>query len=515
MAKRKKEKLAGKTAVIYARYSSSAQNDASIEQQVEACQRYAAGKGLTILETYSDRAMSGRTDKRPSFQKMMKDAQLGKFACVIAWKSSRMGRNMLEAMLNDAKLADCGVHCLYVEEDFDDTAAGRFSLRTMMNVNQFHSENMAEDIYRGLMDNAKQCKVNGSIPMGYRRGADGRFAIDDEKADVIREIFERICRGEIQASIADDLNRRGITTKTGGKWGKNSFHTILTNERYTGVYIYGDTRVEGGVPAIVSRETFDLAQERIETMKTLIKSRRRRDDVEYTLTGKLFCGHCRSAMVGSSGTGKLGNMYYYYRCNNQSVAHTCDKKPVRKDKIERIVTIALRQFVLADENIQWLADTFMRMKARLEAESDLGFLLDKMHDNNVAISNIMKALEAGIITETTKSRLEELEEEKQEIKAQITDARRIIPTFSREDIVEWLEGFREGDVEDTKYQRRLIKRFLRAVYLFDDHLHLIFDYSEENEGVDVDLPEDLWGGGDDFPDDEGVLIGPDLVYHMI
>ena len=512
MAKRKKQNLSGKTAVIYARYSSTAQNDASIEQQVDACQRYAAGKGLTIIETYSDRAMSWRSDKRPSFQRMMKDAQQGKFACVIAWKSSRMGRNMLEAMLNDAKLADCGVHCLYVEEDFDDTAAGRFSLRTMMNVNQFHSENMAEDIYRGLMDNAKQCKVNGSIPMGYRRGPDGKFAIDDDKADVIREIFTRISRGEIQANIASDLNARGITTKTGGKWGKNSFHNILNNERYTGVYIYGDVRVDNGIPAIISRELFDLAQERVETMKTMVKSRRRRDNAEYTLTGKLFCGHCRTAMVGTCGTGKLGNMYYYYRCNNQSVAHSCSKKPVRKDKIERLVTVAIRKFVLADENIEWLANTFMKVKARLESETDLGFLEDKLHDNTIAIGNIMRAIEAGILTETTKARLEELEEEKHDIKSQIEDARRTIPTFSRDDIIRWLEGFRDGDVEDIRYQKKLFKQFLRAVYLFDDHLHIVFDYNEDGEGFDVDLPEDLEEDDDSLLEDMGVLIGPDLVY---
>ena len=515
MAKRNKQKLAGQTAVIYARYSSSAQNDASIEQQVDACQRYAKAKGLTILETYSDRAMSGRSDKRPDFQRMMKDAQKGKFACVIAWKSSRMGRNMLEAMLNDAKLADCGVHCLYVEEDFDDTAAGRFSLRTMMNVNQFHSENMAEDIYRGLMDNAKQCKVNGSIPMGYRRAADGRFAIDEEKAAIIREIFDRIARGEIQASIAADLNARGITTKTGGSWGKNSFHNILNNERYTGVYIYGDTRVEGGVPAIVSRDLFVKAQERVETMKTLVKSRRRRDNVDYLLTGKLFCGHCRTAMVGTSGTSKLGSMYYYYRCNNQAVAHTCDKKPVRKEKIERLVTVAIRDVVLTDENISWLADTFMRVKQRLESESDLGFLEEKLRVNGIALGNIMRAIEQGIITESTKARLEELEAEKREINGQIQAERRMIPTFSRENVVCWLEGFKEGDVEDKSYQKKLIKQFLRAVYLFDDHLHLVFDYNEEGEGFDITLPEDIASEELGAVEGESVLISPDLVYQNI
>lgn len=514
MARKQKPALRNRIAVIYARYSSSAQNDASIEQQVDKCQEYAKQKGFTITGTYADRAMSGRTDKRPEFQRMMKDAEQQQFSYVISWKSSRMGRNMMEAMMNDAQLRDCGVRCLYVEEDFDDTAAGRLALRTMMNVNQFHSENMAEDIMRGLEDNAKRCRVNGSIPMGYRKGEDGKFALDDSSAEIIREIFQRIAQGEIQANIAADLNARGITTKTGGRWGKNSFHNILNNERYTGVYIYGDIRIEGGIPAIINRDLYDRAQERVETMKTLVKSRRKRDNAEYILTGKLFCGHCKAAMVGASGTGKLGVMYYYYRCNNQAVAHTCTKRPVRKEKIELLVAASVREALLQDETVQWLADTFMRVKARLEAESDIGILQDKLKDVNATLGNVMKAIEAGIITETTKARLQELEAEKQTLTGQIDHERRLIPTFTRNQVVGWLESFREGDIEAPRTQKRLIKQFVRAVYLYDDHLHLVFDYNEDGEGIDIAIPDDIDTSSADL-EGESVLIMPDLVYQTV
>ena len=136
--------------VIYARYSSHAQKDMSIEQQVSLAVALAADLGLTVIETYEDRAISGRSDNRPAFQKMLRDAAAGGFSYVIAWKSSRIGRNMMEAMINETRLADLGVRILYVEEDFEDNAAGRFAARSMMNVNQFYSESMAEDIRRGL-----------------------------------------------------------------------------------------------------------------------------------------------------------------------------------------------------------------------------------------------------------------------------------------------------------------------------------------------------------------------------
>lgn len=143
---RKKNIAAGLDAVIYARYSSHNQREVSIEQQIAECTKHAAALGLRIVGTYEDRAISGKTDNRPRFQQMMRDAEKGKFQAVVAWKSNRIGRNMLQAMVNEAKLDDYGVKVFYAEEDFDDTAAGRFALRNMMNVNQFYSENMAEDI---------------------------------------------------------------------------------------------------------------------------------------------------------------------------------------------------------------------------------------------------------------------------------------------------------------------------------------------------------------------------------
>ena len=148
---------------------SHSQKDASIEQQIRECLAYARAQNIHIVASYEDRAVSGKTDRRAEFQRMMKDAEKGNFQYVIAWKSNRMGRNMLQAMMNEARLNDMGIRVLYAEEDFDDTAAGRFALRSMMNVNQFYSENMAEDIKRGLHDNAINCKITAPSRSAIRR----------------------------------------------------------------------------------------------------------------------------------------------------------------------------------------------------------------------------------------------------------------------------------------------------------------------------------------------------------
>ena len=166
MAKKKASGVPSGVAVIYARYSSHAQKDVSIEQQVAECEEYAAANNLEVIEVYADRHLTGRSDRRPEFQKMMRHAEKKQFQVIISYKSNRIARNMLHALMYEDKLSKFGIRVVYVKEEFGDNAAGRFALRTMMNVNQFYSENMAEDIKRGLKHN---CMVtNGHLPLGYK-----------------------------------------------------------------------------------------------------------------------------------------------------------------------------------------------------------------------------------------------------------------------------------------------------------------------------------------------------------
>lgn len=111
----KKESL-NLTAVIYARYSSHAQNDASIEQQVAECREYAATHDLKIIDIYADRAISGRSDRRPEFQKMIRHAEAGKFQIVLTYKSNRIARNMLDALRYEERLEKAGVKVVYCKK---------------------------------------------------------------------------------------------------------------------------------------------------------------------------------------------------------------------------------------------------------------------------------------------------------------------------------------------------------------------------------------------------------------
>ena len=387
MAKRKTAQVAGTTAAIYARYSSSAQNDASIEQQVAECTQYAKLNGLTIVSTYEDRAMTGRNDKRPGFQRMIRAAERGEFQTLLTYKSNRLARNMLDALKYEDRLDKVGVSVVYCKEDFGDNAAGRLALRMMMSINEFYSDNLAEDVKRGMRDGAQKCKVVGAIPFGYKKGADDRFEIDEATAPIVQEIFKRILNGDTYIDIARDLNARGIQTAQHKPWGKGSFHVILTNERYTGTYIFKDIRIEGGMPVIVTREVFDAVQE-IRKERNAFTGRHRSNN-DFLLTGKLFCGKCLNPMVGISGKNRWNNVFYYYVCNGKRLQKICDKKNVRKAAIEEQVTRCILTVVLKDEMLEWIADAIMDMARIQKEKSKLAYYESRLSETKKQIANIV------------------------------------------------------------------------------------------------------------------------------
>ncbi len=477
MARGKKAEQFTQAAVIYARYSSHNQREESIEQQVSECMSFAQANNLTVVEVYSDSAISGKTDKRAAFQRMLRDATHGKFQVVIAYKSNRIARNMFNALQYEARLDNLGIRTLYAKEEFGDTAAGRFALRTMMNVNQFYSENLSEDIMRAMRDNAENLRINGRIPFGYQKGPDSRHEINPAEAEIVREIYRRVLAGEPFATIAADLNARGIRTKDGNQWNKNSFRVMLRNDTYIGTYRFADYEKPDSIPPIITKGDFAKMQTFLENKKN--PQGRHREDGDYLLTGKLFCGHCGAYMVGESGTAKNGTLHYYYACQTRRKKHSCKKENVRRDWIERRVAELTKNIVLRDDIIAWIAESAVKFQKQSQGLSDIGIIEQTLSDRRKAQKNLVAAIEAGIFTATTRDRLLEIEADISRLERQrAIEQSKHIP-IEKEQIIFGLQKLKDGDTEDKKYQKKLIDSFIRAVYLYDDTIKIEYYYSGE------------------------------------
>jgi DNA-directed RNA polymerase subunit H (RpoH/RPB5) len=261
---------------------------------------------------------------------------------------------------------------------------------------------------------------------------------------------------------------------------------LLTNERYTGVYIYGDVRIEGGVPQIIGKELFYSVQDKLVNKKNPQQAVRRANG-DYQLTGKLFCGKCKSPMTGMSGTSKQGRLHYYYICQKKRTDKTCDKETVRRDWIEEQVAAAIKEYILRDDVIEWIAGSVTEYSRKRKDQSQIALLEKQLAENKKATKNILAAIEQGIITATTKERLLELEAEQSKIVGRLAVEKAEVPEVDKDDIIVWLESFRDGDITDKKYQSKLFDTFLVAVYLYDNDLKIEFSFTGKKNTIKVPL----------------------------
>ena len=476
-------------AVIYTRYSSHNQRDCSIEQQVADCEIFARQNNLRVVKVYADRHLSGTTDNRPQFQQMLKDAAHGHWAYVICWKIDRFARNRYDSATYKSRLKKAGVRVLYAKESIPDGPEGILLESVLEGSAEYYSAALAQNIRRGMKYNAEQCKVNsGSIPFGYCKGPDGRFAIHEANAEVVREIFRKAAAGMPFVDIANDLNSRGLKTSRGGRWNKGSFR-LLMNEAYIGVYHFSDTRIEGGMPALIDQGTFWAANERLKANSSV--RGRHQDGGDYLLTGKLKCAHCGSYMIGFSGTGKSGELHYYYGCQKRRRERACKKANVPREWIERVVVKAALDYVLRPDVMEWIADAVMEYQEREAASAQLAALTAELEENQKATDNVMKAIEAGIITSTTKQRLLDLEAKAQDLKRAIELEKLSHVRLERDQVLFWLDRFRGGSLQSQEFRRKVIDAFVSVVYLSDDHLRIAFNYSGgSNAEADFDLVMD-------------------------
>ncbi|MBQ8794061.1 MAG: recombinase family protein, partial [Clostridia bacterium] len=329
--------MKAKRAVIYARFSSHNQTEQSIEGQVRVCKEWCANKGYTVIDVYADRAISGKNaDNRPEFQRLIADSERRIFDAVVVYKTDRFARNKYDSAVYKRQLKKNNVSIHYAAEAIPDGPEGIILESLMEGLAEYYSAELSQKIKRGMHESALKGRSTGSgRALGYKVNEDKSFSIDPEGAKAVETIFDMYIKGESKADICDYLNKLGYKTVQGNAFNKNSIDRIIKNEKYIGVYKYADVVIKDGMPAIVSEETFNLAQRELARRTT--RKTPREPKAEYLLAGKLFCGHCKQAMVGVSGTSKTGRKFYYYYCPSARAKTGCDKKQVRREYIEDLV----------------------------------------------------------------------------------------------------------------------------------------------------------------------------------
>jgi DNA invertase Pin-like site-specific DNA recombinase len=473
--------------VIYARYSSDRQNEQSIAGQVEVCTKWANDNDINIVSVYHDEALTGKNDKRPGFQRMVKDAKNGKFDYVIVYKLDRFARNRFDSAVYKANLKKYGVKVISAMEHIAPGPEGIILESVLEGMAEYYSANLAQNVMRGMRQKAEQGKyMGGTVPLGYKIDAEKNYQIDEKTAPAVILAFEKYAAGETIKEICIALNSAGYRTSTKKEFSYSSLHSVLSNRKYTGRYECMGVSMDNVIPKLIDDDVFENVQRKLQKNKRSPASSKGK--VKYYLTGKLFCGKCGSNMVGDSGTGGSGNTHYYYSCIEKKRKHGCTKKSVKKDWIEQLITDITINNVLSDDNISFIAQmAFEEYEALRNDATELTALKQSLKEVQKTIDNIMNAIEQGIITDTTKQRMFDAEERKKELQLSIAKEEVKKPPITKDNMEFFLREMKSRIYDSSERIEAIVDTFVNAVYLYDDKLIITFNFKEGEDLKKIEL----------------------------
>ena len=471
------------TAVIYARYSSDNQREESIEGQIRECTAYAEKNGITVVKHYIDRALSAKTDNRPDFQQMIKDSEKRLFDIVLVWKLDRFARNRYDSAHYEYQLERNHVKLVSATEPISDSPAGIMVKSMLIGMAEYYSAELSEKVVRGMTENVLKGKYNGgTIPIGFKVDEEKFFQVDPLKAPFVVEAFQRYNEGATMKELMNWLNDSGVTTNRNQKFTYNSVQKLLTNKRYIGENHFKDIVMPDSIPAIVDKDLFEEVQLKIKKNSRAPARHKAEDD--YLLTTKLFCGMCGAMMFGECGTGRNKVVHHYYKCATAKRFKTCKKKTVRKEWLEDLVIAETMKLIQDDAVIDAIVAEVMELQD--QENTTLPLLEKQMREVENGIENMLNAIQAGVLTNSTKSRLEKLEAQQKELEVRIAEEKIARPRLSENQVRFWLTRFRKLDPNVKSHRETLINTFVNAVYLYDEKVLITFNYKDGTKTITFD-----------------------------
>lgn len=493
---------AAKYAVIYARYSSSSQQEQSIDGQLRICKEYAQRMGYKVINEYVDRAKTGTNTNRPAFQNMIADSEKKQFQVVLVYMVDRFARSKEDSVVYKAMLRRNGVKVLSATEQIGETDEGYLVEGLLEMFAEQYSTKLSRRVKNGMIETRAKGNFTGgysligfkSVPAAvtHGRGTDHKIVIDEEKAPIIRYVFEAYADGVPKKKIIEELNRRGWKTNTGGKFTINSLGAALRNRKYIGEYYFNNEKIDG-YPVLIDPEVFQRVQARLDANKHAPATQKAK--VEYLLYGKAFCGHCGANMVGVSGTGKHGDKHYYYACATKYKLHTCKKKNELKDKLETWIVDNVKQYITLKESASRVADLVLAEYSRFlntgsvkELERQIAGI-DKQIDK---ISDLMiDGADNAAVVKKLNEKANDLTLQREVQDAELAKLRLAIAMpHSKDDIINYLAEFAKGTPEDPEYRRRIIDRLINTIFIYDDQILVYFNILDDRH-ITFDMLPDL------------------------
>jgi len=440
-------------AVVYARYSSDLQREASIEDQIRICRERIEREGWEYFCAYTDRAQSGASALRPAYQKLLEDARRGQFEVVVAEALDRLSRDQEDVAGLLKRLRFAGVRLFTLAEG----EIGELHVGLKGTMNALFLKDLAQKVHRGLEGRVREGRSGGGLCFGYDlvREYDGRGEpihggrrINEIDTAIVRRIFAEFAAGNSPRAIAQRLNVEHIPGPQGRAWGPSTIYGnwrrgtgILNNELYVGKLVWNrqsfikdpvtgkrqarpnptEEWVTQDVPEL--RIIDDALWNEVKTRQRHVRLELTRDNAGirserarrpvYLLSNLIKCGIC------GGGFSKISQDHY--GCSNARNRGTCNNLlTIRRDVLEASVLSGLKTHLMTPELAREFAAEYHRELNRLNAARS------GLHERHTAelgrihrqIAAIIDAIKDGFRTPTMKEELLALEARKQELSAE-------------------------------------------------------------------------------------------------
>ena len=501
-------------AALYARVSSDRQDvDLSVAAQLRALRDYAQRNGYLVAREYVDEAESGRIADRPQFSRMLDEASKPEapFKEILVWKFSRFTRKREHAVAFKSMLRRRGVRVVSITEQADDTPTGKLLEAIIESVDEFYSENLAQEVLRGMREAATRgFWMTTYAPYGYKRVyvQDGikkrpKLELNPPADAVVKRVFDMVLQGRSILDVTKTLNAEGIPTTNGKKWLKTTIHTMLDHEAYTGTLVWGakakdgapPVRVEDAHPAIVSKRDFQKARKLLAS-RAPKKMNPRRASSPYLLSGIVKCETCGKAMTAAEA--KSGR-YTYYICHSlrKRGKGTCETPRLNAKSFEKLIVSEIRENVLTESNIRDLVkllDEEMDGVAR-EQRDRLETIEEELEDVKKRLGRIWQVIETTDIEMADASerirehreRKEKLEIAAEEARALLSDRRQFLDSADTiaAFAAEMSEFLKTSELTETK---AFVRSFVKEIVVKPGRAAIVYS---------IPTPDDSPAGGAD------------------
>ncbi len=379
----------------------------SLEAQRVRLESFVSSQPAWGIERLYKEQFTGTVVDRPELTRMLRDAKRGRFDVLLVYRVDRLARSIRGLAQIIDELDQAGVIFRSATEPFDTgTPAGRMMVQMLGVFAEFERALIVERITAGLERKAARGGwCGGQRPFGLNIAADrDSLERNPTEAPLVPVMFDHYVNRQAGSSaLAGWLNEQGYRTKNGRLWSSASVITVLRNRAYLGEIYYRGNWYPAAHEPLIPQELFERAQailaERCED-----RSRRASNPAEYLLTGRIRCGRCGQAYVGTAAHGRSGR-YTYYTCFTRARYGTkhCANDRLPAEQLEQAVTRRLWK-VLGDDDLieQAITQAYERLTQRDdEQQSELAAIHDKLAKTRAAMDRYFRAFEAGTMPEDT------------------------------------------------------------------------------------------------------------------